>query len=37
MVDVTESSRTVLACLAAVDSYRSGKPAAVKRLEEVVA
>lgn len=36
MVDVSESSRTVLACLAAVDSYRSGKPTVVKRLEEVV-
>jgi len=35
MCDVYESSRTVLACLAAVDSYRSRMPTAVKRVEEV--
>ncbi len=36
MCDAYESSRTVLACLAAVDSYRSGQPVTVKRLEDVV-
>lgn len=36
MCDVYESSRTVLACLAAVDAYRSKKPTVVQRLEEVV-
>lgn len=35
LCSMDESSRTVLACLAGVESYRTNQPVRVKRLEEV--